>query len=287
MLEAHHAARSPSSSVRWTGGGAQRDMILLANAMAARGRSVEILTLVPKGPLRPLVERDVTLVEVAGRQLRTAWAGLRRTLAARRPEVIVSAEAASNLLTIAAARSLPGGTRPRMILREVSSPSVSQSLDPYRQTRWAYGALRWLYRHADVVVALTEGARRDLAENFGVPPRKLVLMTSNAVIDERQAEIPTAERARVPGLVVAVGRLIPRKGSGDSRQGFRGLAPRHGGQARDLRHRPVAARPRPACRRPRSSGPCFAHGLRARPVPGVPAGPPWPCRRPVTKASAT
>lgn len=193
------------------GGGAQRDMILLANAMAAHGRSVEILTLVPRGPLRALVGRNVTLVEVAGRQLRTAWAGLRRTLAARQPQVIVSAEAASNLLTIAAARSLPRGTRPRIVLREVSSPSVSQRLDPYRQTRWAYGTLRWLYRHADVVVALTEGARRDLADNFGVPPWKIVLMTSNAVIDERQAEIPTDERARVPGLVVAVGRLSPEK----------------------------------------------------------------------------
>ncbi len=193
------------------GGGAQRDMILLANAMAARGRSVEILTLEPQGPLRALVGRNVTVVEVAGRQLRTAWAGLRRTLAVRRPQALVSAEAASNLLTLVAARSLPRGTRPRIVLREVSSPSVSQHLDPYRQTRWAYGALRWLYRHADAVVALTEGARRDLADNFGVPPRNLVLVTSNAVIDERQADIPIDDHSRVPGLVVAVGRLSREK----------------------------------------------------------------------------
>ena len=193
------------------GGGAQRDMILLANAVAARGRPVEILTLVAEGPLRSLVGRDVTLVEVAGGQLRTAWAGLRRTLETRQPQAIVSAEAASNLLTLLAAWSLPKGSRPRIVLREVSTPSVSQELDPYRQTRWAYGALRWLYRHADTVVALTEGACRDLAKNFGVPRKKLVLMTSNAVIDEAQAEIPIDERARVPGLIVAVGRLSPEK----------------------------------------------------------------------------
>ena len=193
------------------GGGAQRDMILLANAVAARGRSVEILTLIPEGPLRALVSRDVTLVEVAGGQLRTAWAGLRRALARRRPLAIVSAEAASNLLTLAATWSLPRDSRPRVVLREVSSPSVSQRLDPYRQTRWAYGALRRLYRHADAVVALTEGARRDLAENFSVPPRKLVLMTSNAVIEEQQAGTRIDDEARVPGLVVAVGRLSPEK----------------------------------------------------------------------------
>ena len=194
------------------GGGAQRDMILLANAVAARGRSVEILTLVPEGPLRALVSRNVTLVKVAGGQLRTAWAGLRRALALRKPRAIVSAEAASNLLTLAAAWSLPRDSRPRIVLREVSSPSVSQRLDPYRQTRWSYGALRWLYRYADAVVALTEGARRDLAENFGVPSRKLVLMTSNAVIDEQQAaSLIDDPQARVPGLVVAVGRLSPEK----------------------------------------------------------------------------
>jgi len=49
------------------------------------------------------------------------------------------------------------------------SASFAARLDPYRQNRIAYRLLRFAYRFADVVVTLTEGARRDLARNFHVP----------------------------------------------------------------------------------------------------------------------
>ena len=67
------------------GGGAQRDMILLANAVAAQGRRVEILTLVAEGPLRALVSQEVAVLAVSGGKLRSALPGVRRALAARRP----------------------------------------------------------------------------------------------------------------------------------------------------------------------------------------------------------
>ena len=194
------------------GGGAQRDMILLANAMAGQGRDAAILTLAAAGPLRALVDPAVTVTEVPGGQLRSALPGLRRALAALRPDVVVSAEAASNLLTLAAARSLPSARRPRVVLREVSSASVSQRHDPYRQTRMAYAVLRLAYRYADAVVTLTDGALADLADNFGVPRHKLVRMASNAVIaDGAAAALPTDDEAREPGLVVSIGRLSPEK----------------------------------------------------------------------------
>jgi glycosyltransferase involved in cell wall biosynthesis len=193
------------------GGGAQRDMILLANALAAQGRRVEILTLVGEGPLRALVSNEVAVVTVSGIKLRSAFSGLRRALAARRPDAVVSAEAASNLLALLAARSLPRRSRPRVILREVSSPSISQRLDPHRQTRLAYAILRFAYRWADKVVTLTDGALLDLKENFGVPRTKLVRMTSNAVIEDASVLAGVDDREREPGLVVAVGRLSLEK----------------------------------------------------------------------------
>src|SRR5436305_15239438 len=48
------------------GGGAQRDTILLANEIAARGHTVELLTLVPDGALRALVNERVTIVPIGG-----------------------------------------------------------------------------------------------------------------------------------------------------------------------------------------------------------------------------
>jgi glycosyltransferase involved in cell wall biosynthesis len=191
------------------GGGAQRDTILLANEIAARGTRVDLLTLVPEGPLRPLVSTQVTIVPIGGGKLRAAVPGLRRALIARRPHALVSAEAAPNLIALTAARLVPRSIRPRVVLREVASASIAARLDPYRQNRIAYRVLRFAYRFADVVVTLTEGARRDLARNFHVPEDRLARMSANAVIDA--AALAAPETKREPGLIVSVGRLSPEK----------------------------------------------------------------------------
>jgi len=192
------------------GGGAQRDMILLANEIAARGRSVDLLSLVPTGALRALVASRVKVVPIAGSRLRSAVPALRRALLTCRPQVLVSAEAAPNLVAIAATRLLARSARPRLVLREVGSPSFTERLDPHRQTRIAYRLLHAAYRWADVIVTLTEGASRDLARNFGVPAHKLARAPSNAVVEDA-ALAPTETEARQQGLVVSVGRLSAEK----------------------------------------------------------------------------
>lgn len=191
------------------GGGAQRDTILLANEIAARGASVDLLTLMPDGPLRPLVSAKVAIVSIGGGKLRAAVPGLRRALIERRPHALISAEAAPNLVALAAAKLVPKRIRPRIVLREVASASIAAKLDPYAQNRIAYRILRFAYRFADVVVTLTEGASRDLARNFGVPQDKLARMSSNAVIDA--TVLAALEMRREPGLIVSVGRLSPEK----------------------------------------------------------------------------
>lgn len=189
------------------GGGAQRDTILLANEIAARGHAVDLLTLVPEGFLRPLVRDGVAIIPIDGGKLRSAVPGLRRALIERRPSVLISAEAAPNLVALFAARLMPRRIRPHVVLREVSSPSIAERLDPYRQNRVAYRILHLVYRFADVVLTLTEGARRDLVQNFGVPEDRVVQMSANAVIETAVAD----QGNREDGLVVSVGRLSPEK----------------------------------------------------------------------------
>jgi len=191
------------------GGGAQRDTILLANEIAVRGHSVELLTLVPEGALRALISARVAIVPVGGGKLRSAVPSLRRALIVREPDVLISAEAAPNLVALLAARLLPKELRPRVLLREVGSPSIARRLDPYLQNRIAYRLLRFAYRFADAVVTLTEGAGRDLARNFGVPEQMIARMSANAVINSVATDAP--EGAREPGLIVSVGRLSPEK----------------------------------------------------------------------------
>lgn len=196
------------------GGGAQRDMVLLCNALASRGLRLAILALRSDGPLRALLDPAITVVEVPGRQLRYAIPGLRRVIRAVAPMAVVSSEASLNLCTLIAVRLLPRHRRPQVMLREVGSPSVAQYRDPYRQNRIAYRVLRRLYRHADRVVTLSEGARRDLARNFGVPDAMISVMLTNAVIPPqiaRQIAAWDGESGRESDLIVCVGRLSPEK----------------------------------------------------------------------------
>ena len=80
-----------------------------------------------------------------------------RPLLAAAGQGILSSEASLNLCSLVAVHTLRRESRPKLILREVGSPSTAQYHDPYRQNRVAYRILRHCYRYADRIIALTQG----------------------------------------------------------------------------------------------------------------------------------
>ena len=196
------------------GGGAQRDMILLCNALAAKGVRIAVLALRVEGPLRRLLDPAIGVAEVPGRQLRYAVPGLRRLIRDIAPAVVVSSEAGLNLCTLVAVRTLSRANRPKLLLREVGSPSMALQHDPYLQNRIAYRVLRRAYACADRIVTLTEGARRDLTKNFAVPDESISVMLTNAVVPpaavNRIAQWD-GKAGREDDLIVCIGRLSPEK----------------------------------------------------------------------------
>lgn len=198
----------------FSGGGARRDVVLLCNALAAKGVSVTILVLVDEGPLRELIDPQVRVVDLGVRRIRYALSAIRRAIRAAAPQMVLCSESSLNLACLAAVRTLPRKVRPLIVLREVASPSAAQQFDPSWQGRVAYRVLRHFYRYADCVITLTNGARRDLIENFLLPQEKVATMLSNAVITPDVTERIDGwdgESGRESGLVVSVGRLSPEK----------------------------------------------------------------------------
>jgi glycosyltransferase involved in cell wall biosynthesis len=195
------------------GGGPERDSVFLANALAARGKRVTMLVLRDEGPLRALIDPAVCVTPVRAARMRYAVVALRQAIACLAPTIVVSSGVPSlNLVTLLAVRSLGRTRRPKLVLREGAVPSLAR-LDPSRQNRFAYRALRLLYRRADCITTLTEGARRDLIRDFCVP-ESIISVMPNAVLPPTAVDrlrTWNAEHGRERDLIVCVGRLSAEK----------------------------------------------------------------------------
>ncbi|CAH1662209.1 Glycosyltransferase involved in cell wall biosynthesis [Chelatococcus asaccharovorans] len=200
----------------FAGGGAQRDAVLLSNALARTGAKVTVMVLRSQGPLSCLLDKGIPVVELAPR-IRMSVHRLRRVFLDARFDIVLSSEASLNIACVLAVRLLPRSDRPGLILREVGVPSVGIKHDPYVQNRLAYRMAR-LYRHADHVVTLTEGARRDLIDLFGVPAAMISVLRTKPIITPAVAaslRAHASQSAREAGLIVAMGRLSAEKGYRD------------------------------------------------------------------------
>jgi glycosyltransferase involved in cell wall biosynthesis len=199
-------------TLAFEGGGPERDTVLLSNALADRGVRIAILVLHNEGSLRTFLKPEIPVFAVPGRRLRYAVPGLRGLIRSIGPRVVFSS-GATNLPTLIAMQSLRSAARPKLLLREVAVPSMAHH-DPYRANRIAYKILRYLYRYADRIIVLTDGARRELEQDFSVPESSISVMSVNAAIPPsmvRRLAQWDGETGRERDLIVCVGRLSREK----------------------------------------------------------------------------
>ena len=201
-------------TLAFEGGGPERDTVLLSNALAAKNARVAIFVLREEGALRSLLDPAVRVIVVPERRMRYAIPALRQVICAQSPSVVVSAGIPSlNLATLIAVQMLPRRRRPKLVLREGAVPSMARH-DPSRSNRIAYRILRHLYRHADRIVTLTDGARHDLVRNFSVPESMISVMGTNAVLSPAIVNWIAhwdGDQGRESDLIVSVGRLSAEK----------------------------------------------------------------------------
>ncbi|WP_299729353.1 glycosyltransferase [Devosia sp.] len=210
----------------FSGGGAQRDAVELANGLHRGGWPMAIATLDASGPLRALIEPDMTVIDLGqGRKRRMARAApaLVSMMRSLRPAVVIASEAAANGLLVLASQTLARDIRPRIVLREVASPVQALRADPYVQNRMAYRLAPLFYPLADRVLSLTEGVRQDLIARFGVRPERAINLGTNAVLTEARLADISQPAARRPGLIVGIGRLSPEKDFASLIAGFAAL----------------------------------------------------------------
>lgn len=193
-------------------GGGERVLLQLARLFVEAGRQVHVVALLGGGPLRALVPERATLHELvaasaAPKGPALAWRAfpkLATLMHTVRPDAVLSTMTGTNLLVTLAHRCSRCGAR--LFLREASSlVNVHSALK--RQ------AMRWLYRRADGLIAVSAGVAKDLRE-LGLAEEKIRVI-HNPVDADRLRHLASVGPPLAGGdgapYVVSLGRLTKAK----------------------------------------------------------------------------
>ncbi|MCB1175911.1 MAG: glycosyltransferase [Leptospiraceae bacterium] len=200
------------------GGGAERVMLTLAKGFVEEGHRVDVVLARAEGALLPLVADGVRVVGLRAGLRRWGLAGLALSATVRlagylrreKPDVLLSTLTGANLVAVIAWRL--AGRSARLVLRE------AVTLRNLKST-WRLRLMRWLYRQADAVVALTEVMRQELISRVGLSASKVVCIPNPVDVDfvQSQAAMELDHPWFAPGsspVIMGIGRLSQQKNFG-------------------------------------------------------------------------
>ena len=195
-------------------GGAERVFVILANQFAQQGHPVRLILAQKTGPLLDELSPAVEIIDLqAGRPGQPSWLFALRTLLALRrhlrdhpPGAMLSTLTGANLVAILA-RALSGQSF-RLVIREAVTLSNVRS-------RLRLLAMRWLYPHADRVVALTESMRNQLCASLNLAAPRMDVI-GNPLDTRRISQLLTDQREWQRSQLhrpywLAIGRLAAQK----------------------------------------------------------------------------
>jgi glycosyltransferase involved in cell wall biosynthesis len=204
--------------------GRARLLFEVARVLLTRGHQVDIVVPRPGADLRDRLPAGARLVELAPRWLPTAWArrapvyaaipALARYLRRARPALVLGGSIPPNVSALLARRlsglDLPVVLRQSNVLRISGDPDYG-GIAPRRRD-WM---VRRFFRHADAVIAVSDGVADNLVKAAGVDPSRVRAVPAgiDADVDARAAE-PLSHpwfQAGQPPVLVNVGRQVPKK----------------------------------------------------------------------------
>jgi len=190
------------------GGGAQRTIINIANALSRRGIEASLAAVRADGPARAWLNKDVDLVDLGAGRIRHSVLPLRRAIKSIRPDVLFSTILDANIVAALATVGLI--RKPKLILRETNSLRARGDVGSFR---WCLAG--WAYTRADIVIALSSGVERELAEDFNLCRDRLLTVSNPVDVAAARTKaglLDSVISSWEGSTLVAAGRLHRQKG---------------------------------------------------------------------------
>lgn len=149
------------------GGGAERVMVTLANAFAARGIAVDLVVAMAQGPYLKDVSPSVRLVDFRATRVSKSIVPLVRYMRRERPVALLSAMAHANVVALLARKLARVSTR--VVVSERGFISGEYALASGVASHLNYWLVRRLYPGADGICTVSLAAAHDLAEFTCLP----------------------------------------------------------------------------------------------------------------------
>ena len=196
-------------------GGAEKVTLNLAAALAARGLAVDVVVGSAGGQLRPQMPEQVRFVDLLARPpaILSKTKRLAQYLAVERPSVLFSS---LDIVGSAVAARLISKARTKIVM--CVHTNLSAQFRDYRSVvSWVRPALlKFAYRRADHVAAVSRGILDDLLTLVELPEDRVSVLYNPVVSDEMLAR--AAEAISHPWfaggahkVIVAAGRLVRQK----------------------------------------------------------------------------
>jgi len=189
-------------------------MVTLANAIAARGFTVDMVVAAARGPYLKELSPAVRLVDLRAERVVSALMPLIRYLCSERPVAMLSAMSHANTIALVA-RGL-SGVSTRVVVSERGTISGEYKLAKGVIPHLIYKLLPAIYRTADGICTVSEGASLDLAKFARIPVHKISTIYNpfDLKLIENRAQQPLVHPwflTGQPPVIMAIGRLNEAK----------------------------------------------------------------------------
>jgi len=191
------------------GGGAQRTLLNLVGAMPRDKMTVDLAVGNANGPAQLWVPEGVAFYDLGAKRVAAAIPKLVRLIKQTEPDVILSTMIHANIAAFTAVRLARSDAA--LVLRETNPHRPRRDLSSIHRRLAAYA-----YRGADLVIALSEGVRKELVADMRLPEEQTLTIPNPVMvrgIAERVAEAkkgPSPWRGDGP-RILSIGRFVRQK----------------------------------------------------------------------------